>query len=132
MKKIIGILLLVFIANTSFSQNKKLNWLKADWEGEANQPLAMSQQDWPMEITFNKEKNSFQVNYASFPCGGNWKFIEGNKRKAVFIEELTSGKNKCAANIRIEIKKINKKKASITFYLPDSDIIDATGFIRKK
>lgn len=123
----------VLILNLNFlsAQNNKTSWLEDNWKGFANQPLALTQQDWPIKLEFQKESNNYTISYPSFPCGGSWKLVKGTKKKAEFVETISYGTDKCVNNMYVVIKRVSKNKLKITYLFQDSKKVDAEGFLER-
>jgi hypothetical protein len=126
MKRLMIFSLLVMLCISVSAQ--KVSWLQGKWTGEGEQPNALSQPTWPLELICKGP--SCKVNYPSFPCGGKWKFMKLENNTATFLEKISKGKDKCLNYETIVVQLMDNNYCSITYYLGEEKI--ATARIKKQ
>jgi len=126
MKKIILVTFIALLNATAFAQ--KISWLQGTWKGVGEQPNALTQPTWEMELIC--KGNKVTTNYPSFPCGATWKLLVLDNNTATFMEKLTSGKDRCLNNEKVVIQLMDNNYCSLTYYLGDETI--ATARIKKE
>jgi hypothetical protein len=130
MKKMILISALFLIASLSFAQEKKISWLDGQWTGEGYQPKAATQQSWPMQIDY--KDGILSVFYSSFPCGGTWELVKAKRKKAIFIERISEGTDKCANNSTVIVKRGKKQSlGTLNVIFMTGKTIDATATLHR-
>ncbi len=130
--KIILFILIAFTTQMATAQKSDISWLKGSWEGTGYQPNTTGDQNWDIELKYYVESENFVIRYPSLSCGGNWKLVKANRKSAEFIETIVLGTDKCTNQLTVLVEKINKDKVKVTFYAPNSTVIDATGILTRK
>lgn len=123
-------LFLAFTTLTVSAQSSDITWLKGTWAGSGYQPSSEGQINWKIE--FKYQSDLFLIHYPSFPCGGTWELVKIDDNSAHFIERITDGTDKCANNLVVFVQLLNKKKVKVSFIDPTTNIIEASGILRKK
>jgi hypothetical protein len=123
--------ILSFTLTFSYAQ-KQIKWLHGTWTGIGYQPAALTQQVWPINLSYGKEKESFSIVYSSFPCNGNWEFVKGDKNRAEFIERIKNGTDKCANNLKVIVTVIDQTHVSVSYFYAGSPDVDAFSVLTKR
>lgn len=123
MKKILVIVLCFLTINLcsekAFAQHSKTKWLNGIWAGVGYQPDALNQTAWKIVLDYNYSTKEIRIDYPSFPCGGNWRLVKADNNKAVFIENITDGKEKCLDQETVVITKIDENYITVSYFLPE-------------
>lgn len=113
------ILLLTASLNESYAQKRKTKWLDGTWTGLGFQSNALSQNVWPIKLTYDYKSGSFVINYKSFPCSGYWKLQDASRHKAGFIEYITDGKDRCQDGNLVIVTKIDEEYITVSYFAPE-------------
>jgi hypothetical protein len=131
MKAIKTTSLLIFLTLISFqlSAQKKNDWINGIWRGTGFQLNNSS--SWSIRFEANTKTNTYKIDYGTLSCGGNWVLKEIEKNRAVFIEKITDGKDKCINGNTIIITFVSDKYLSYTCFAPGNTKLDASATLEK-
>lgn len=131
MKAIKTMSFVIFLTLISFqlSAQKKNDWLNGIWRGTGFQLNNSS--SWSIRFEANTKTNTFKIDYGSLSCGGIWELKEIEKNRAVFIEKITDGKDKCINGNTIVITFVSDNYLSYTCFAPGSTKLDASATLEK-
>jgi len=132
MKAIKCISLLILVTLLSFNlnaQKKKTDWINGIWRGTGFQLNNSS--SWSIRFEANSSTNVYKINYGSLSCGGIWELQKIEKNRAVFIEKITEGKDKCINGNTIIITFVTENYLSYTCFAPGSTKLDASATLEK-
>jgi hypothetical protein len=88
-------------------------WLQGEWEGTGYQ---IDGQTW--EIILEAEKGEeVVIRYPDLGCSGYWLMEQPGRTKLHFKEQIISGLGVCDQGGDVFVKKINKNKLRLTYYL---------------
>lgn len=102
-----------------------VGWLHGAWTGTGDQ-RSSGRGTWPMKLTYDSAKKTAAVDYPSLSCGGSWKLVEGNAVKAVFKENLSTGKQACPNGLSVVVTKVNAATVKIAYFNPGDNVNDAS------
>ncbi|NJO91030.1 MAG: hypothetical protein HC831_20235 [Chloroflexia bacterium] len=81
---------------------------------------------WSIRFEANTKTNTFKIDYGSLSCGGILELKEFEKNRAVFIEKITDGKDKCINGNTIIITFVSDNYLSYTCFAPGNVKLDAS------
>lgn len=123
------IFIFVFLFSFNLNAQKKVDWINGIWRGTGFQLNNSS--SWSIRFEANAKTNTYKINYGSLSCGGNWELKKIEKNRAVFIEKITDGKDKCVNGNTIIITFVTDKYLSYTCFAPGSKKLDASATLEK-
>ncbi|HEY0172401.1 MAG TPA: hypothetical protein VGB98_15370, partial [Pyrinomonadaceae bacterium] len=94
--------LLLLSASVVCGQTRGGGWLRGGWAGTGYQ--TDTDNTWTMRLT--AKGRAFAVDYPSLECGGRWRLLSLNARRAVFRETITRGTDRCAQGGRVVIQRL--------------------------
>lgn len=113
---LLALCFLMAVNHTAYSQMRKINWLEGTWTGIGFQANALTQNTWEIILTYNKEAGQLSIEYPSFPCNGYWELQEASRHKAVFIEYIAEGKNRCQDEGIVVVTKIDENYITVSYF----------------
>ncbi len=131
MKALKNSLLLTFVLFLSFnlSAQKKTDWINGVWRGTGFQLNNSS--SWSIRFEANTKTNTYKIDYGSLSCRGNWELQKMEKNRAVFIEKITEGKDKCINGNTIIVTFVSERYLSYTCFAPGSTKLDASATLEE-
>lgn len=102
-------------------------WLRGEWTGTGYQ--TDSNNTWAMRLT--AEGRTYAVDYPSLECGGRWRLLSLNARRAVFRETITRGVERCAQGGRVVIERLNPRQLGYRFSHAGSNEYTASAILNK-
>jgi len=132
MNAIKNLILLSFITLLSFNlsaQKKKTEWINGIWRGTGFQLNNSS--SWSIRFEAIANTNTYKIDYGSLSCGGKWELQKIEKNRAVFIERITDGKDKCINGNTIIIAFVTDNYLSYTCFAQGSTKLDASATLEK-
>ncbi len=128
--KNLSLLLLITLLSINISaQKKKSDWINGIWRGTGFQLNNSS--SWSIMFEANTNANVYKINYGSLSCGGKWELQKIEENRAVFIEKITVGKDKCINGNTIIVTYVNNNYVSYTCFAPGSTKLDASATLEK-
>lgn len=115
MRRVVTFILLYVISNNLFAQDKETSpdWLQGKWEGIGYQ---IDNQTW--EIILEAEKGQeIIIRYPDLGCSGYWIMEQPGRTKLHFKEQIVSGIGVCDQGGDVFVKKLNRNKLRLTYYL---------------
>ena len=92
-------------------QGRSRNWLRGEWEGKGYQ--IDTDETWTMRLRTQGRK--FLIEYPSLNCGGEWKLISINSRRARFRERITVGLNECVDKGSVLVERLNGRQIAFRY-----------------
>lgn len=115
MRRVVAFILLYVISNNLFGQDQEASpeWLQGKWEGIGYQ---IDNQTW--EIILEAEKGQeIIIRYPDLGCSGYWIMEQPGRTKLHFKEQIVSGIGVCDQGGDVFVKKLNRNKLRLTYYL---------------
>lgn len=115
MRRVVTFILLYVISNNLFGQDQEASpeWLQGKWEGIGYQ---IDNQTW--EIILEAEKGQeIIIRYPDLGCSGYWIMEQPGRTKLHFKEQIVSGIGVCDQGGDVFVKKLNRNKLRLTYYL---------------
>ncbi|MBA3768793.1 MAG: hypothetical protein H0W99_17790 [Acidobacteria bacterium] len=109
-------------------QGRSGNWLKGKWEGKGFQ--IDTDETWTMRLRTQGRK--FLVEYPSLNCGGEWKLISINSRRAMFRERITLGLNECVDKGNVLIERLNGRQIAYRYSYRGTTEVSASAILNRK
>ena len=100
---------------TSLAQDVP-KWLHGSWEGVGYQSPTNSA--WEINLQYDAKKEIFSISYPSLGCSGNWKLLEAEENRLVFVEQITEGLDKCDNNVKVIVNYVDKEYISVSYFIP--------------
>lgn len=131
MKTISPYAIFIFVLLFSFNLNaqKKSAWIDGVWRGTGFQLNNSS--SWSIRFEAHTKTSTYKIDYGSLSCGGKWELQKIEKNRAVFIEKITEGKDKCINGNTIVITYVSDEYLSYTCFAPGSKKLDASATLEK-
>jgi hypothetical protein len=102
--------LFLVLAPSLAAQKRSTSWLRGAWEGTGYQ--TDDNTTWAMKVTARALKvgrRAFLIDYPSLNCGGRWKLLNMNQRRARFREVLDHGQDQCSDKGLVTIERIGRQ-----------------------
>lgn len=115
MRRVVAFILLYVISNNLFAQDQEASpeWFQGKWEGIGYQ---IDNQTW--EIILEAEKGQeIIIRYPDLGCSGYWIMEQPGRTKLHFKEQIVSGIGVCDQGGDVFVKKLNRNKLRLTYYL---------------
>jgi len=135
---VVGLFALSFNTQNSFAQTgvapslDETDWLNGSWTGIGVQPGALNQVVWEIVLSYDTATKKILISYPTFPCSGYWELQRGDKQKAIFIERITEGKDKCQDANTVVLTRINENYVTISYFYPSmSDALSSFSTLTK-
>ena len=106
---------LLFITANLFAQEVP-SWLHGTWEGVGYQSPTNSA--WRIELNYNATKQTFAISYPSLECSGNWKLLESDENRLIFVEQITEGIDNCDNNVKVIVNFVDEDYISVAYFIP--------------
>lgn len=109
-------------------QRRSGSWLNGKWEGKGYQ--IDTDETWTMRLRTQGRK--FLIEYPSLNCGGEWKLISINSRRARFRERITRGLNECVDKGIVLIERLNGRQIAYRYSYRGTTDVSASAILFKK
>jgi len=132
MNNLSKLLLLCFVLTFSLNitaQKNKAAWLDGTWRGTGFQ--LNNSRSWSIRFTADVKNKTYEIDYGTLGCSGNWRFISANDHLVQFEETITDGMMKCGNGGVIIITKIDKKFITFSYFVPGSGKLDSFSTLEK-
>jgi hypothetical protein len=128
--RIAALLCLIFSLTTcALSQSSRRgSWLRGTWEGKGYQ--TDSDTTWTMKL--NTSGRKYSIEYPSLKCGGEWKLISLDSRRARFREKITYGLEECTNNGTIVVERLNRRQLLFLYNNWNSKEVVASVILNRK
>ena len=103
-------------------------WLNGTWEGTGYQ--IDTDTTWTMRLRGRGGK--YLIEYPSLNCGGRWRLVSNNSKRAVFRESITFGKNSCVDKGRVVIERLNGRQIAYRFSHRGATDVSASAILKRK
>jgi len=111
------------------AQGRNGSWLNGKWEGKGFQ--IDTDGTWTMRLRTQGRK--FLIEYPSLNCGGEWRLISINSRRARFREKITVGLSECVDKGNVLIERLNGRQIAYRYsYRGTTDVSASAILIRKR
>ena len=110
------------------AQSSNRKWLNGSWEGTGYQ--IDSGTTWTM--SFRARRKQFLIEYPSLKCGGTWRLIRVNSRRAIFRERITIGRSECVDRGLVTIEKLNGRQIAYRFSYAGTNEVSASAILNRK
>lgn len=119
--------LLLFSAAAVCGQTRG-GWLRGEWTGTGYQ--TDTETTWAMRLT--AKGRTYAVDYPSLECGGRWRLLSLDARRAVFRETITRGTERCAQGGRVVIDRLNPRQLGYRFSQAASNDYTASAILNRQ
>ena len=103
-------------------------WLGGRWEGTGYQMDTDS--TWTMVLTARGRK--FLIEYPSLDCGGEWRLLSINSRRATFREHITRNREACADRGRVVVEKLSRRQVAYRYSHRGASDVSASAILNRK
>jgi len=132
-KKLLPLFFFIGMIGSISAQN--LTWMEGSWTGKGYQPNLGKDPYWDMDLVISLESGEgiLKIEYPSIPCSANWEIISKELKRAVFVERLTKGKDRCIDGSKLTVTYVDQDHIQVVFYNPENDKeIYATAKLKRK
>lgn len=112
----------------SRSGGGKGSWLKGTWEGTGYQ--IDTDETWTMRL--KAEGRRFLIEYPSLNCGGQWRLVSIDSRRARFRERITFGLEDCVDGGTVVIERLNARQIAFRYSYRGSGEVSASAILNRK
>ncbi len=109
-------------------QGRSSNWLSGKWEGTGFQ--IDTDETWTMR--FRTQGKKYLIEYPSLNCGGEWKLISINSRRARFREKITAGLDECVGRGNVVIERLNGRQIAFRYSYLGTTEVSASAILNRK
>ena len=103
-------------------------WLGGRWEGTGYQMDTDS--TWTMALTARGGK--FLIEYPSLNCGGEWRLLSINSRRATFREHITRNREDCADRGRVVVEKLSRRQVAYRYSHRGASDVSSSAILNRK
>lgn len=129
MRKILmTVCLLLAVSFAAYPQSRNSSWLKGTWEGTGYQ--IDTDETWTMRLKVQGRR--FLIEYPSLNCGGQWKLVSINSRRARFRERITFGLEDCVDGGSLVIERLNGRQIAFRYSYQGTNEISASAILNRK
>jgi hypothetical protein len=101
------------------------DWLEGSWEGSGYQNNGLI---WTVQLTASQ--GSYQVNYPTLSCSGNWTRTSIDPAKAMFKEVIAVNRTKCLDG-HVVVTKIDSKHVTFSWWYENGTLGAWSTLIKK-
>lgn len=129
MRRVVAIACLFFsLTVVVCPQDGSRAWLNGSWEGTGYQMDANT--TWTM--SFKARGKRYSIEYPSLNCGGTWRLISVNSRRAIFRERITVGRESCVDRGVVTIERLSGNQIAYRFSNAGTSQISASAILNRK
>ncbi|MDF1547690.1 MAG: hypothetical protein P1P88_07695 [Bacteroidales bacterium] len=121
--------ILIFFSLNLNAQKKKSEWINGIWRGTGFQLDNSS--SWSIRFVANTKTKIYKIDYGTLSCGGNWELVSIDENRAVFIEKITDGVDKCLNGSTIIITFVSDNYLSYSCFSPGGKKLDACSTLER-
>ena len=108
--------------------SRRQSWLRGKWEGTGYQ--IDTAETWTMR--FRTEGGKFLIEYPSLNCGGEWKLLSINHRRALFREKIKVGRDECVGQGNVVIERLNGRQIAFRYSYLGTTEVSASAILNRK
>lgn len=128
LKAVAAITLLISLTSVAFPKSIGRTWLGGTWEGTGYQIDDNS--TWTMSLKVKKGR--FLIEYPSLDCGGEWRPLRLNSRRASFRESLKHGQDVCSNEGRVVVERLNATQLMFIYYRKGERLASSSAILNRK
>jgi hypothetical protein len=129
MLKVLAAVCLLFALNTvAFPKGRGRTWLRGNWEGTGYQIDDNS--TWTMSLTASGRR--YRIEYASLGCGGEWRLVSINSRRARFRERLNHGLDACSNEGTVVVERLSYAQVIFIYYRKGERAVSSSSILNRK
>jgi hypothetical protein len=125
---LVTVCLLLSVSFAAYPQSRGAPWLKGTWEGTGFQ--IDTDETWTMLLKV--QGGRFLIEYPSLKCGGEWKLVSINSRRARFKERITRGRKECVDRGSVTIERLNGRQLAFRYSYQGTNEVSASAILNKK
>ena len=110
------------------SSSRRGAWLGGRWEGTGYQMDTDS--TWTMVLTTRGGK--FLIEYPSLDCGGEWRLLSINSRRARFRERITRNREACADRGLVVVERLSGRQVAYRYSHRGAADVSASAILNRK
>jgi hypothetical protein len=103
-------------------------WLGGRWEGTGYQMDTDS--TWTMVLTARGGK--FLIEYPSLDCGGEWRLLSIDSRRARFRERITRNREACADRGSVVVERLSGRQVAYRYSHRGASDVSASAILNRK
>lgn len=123
-----AIVLLFALTSVAFPQSKGRTWLRGTWEGTGYQIDDNS--TWTMSLKASGRR--YLIEYPSLGCGGVWRLVSINSRRARFREVLSHGLEACSNEGTVVIERLSATQVIFLYYRKGERVVSSSSILNRK
>ena len=120
--------LIICMSSAVCPQGRRGAWLRGTWEGTGYQ--IDTDTTWTMRLRVRGGK--YVIEYPSLKCGGRWRRLKINSRRATFREHITVGRDECVDRGRVVIERLNGRQIAYRFSHRGAVEVSASAILNRK
>ncbi|HYH87443.1 MAG TPA: hypothetical protein VEX60_18460 [Pyrinomonadaceae bacterium] len=128
LKVLASVCLLFALASAAFPQGRGRTWLRGTWEGTGYQIDDNS--TWTMSLTASGRR--YKIEYPSLNCGGEWRRLSIDSRRARFRERLNRGLDVCSNKGTVVVERLNATQVIFLYYRQGEKVVSSSAILDKK
>ena len=109
---LVALCMLLVLTSVALPQSKGRAWLRGTWEGTGYQTDDNS--TWTMSLKASGRR--YLIEYPSLGCGGAWRLVSTNSRRARFKEVLSHGVDKCSNEGTVVVERLSATQVMFIYY----------------
>jgi hypothetical protein len=128
LKALLVVFVIFALAPVALPQSKARAWLRGTWEGTGYQMDDNS--TWTMLLKASGRR--FLIEYPSLDCGGEWKLISINSRRAKFRERLSHGLERCDNQGTVVIERLSTTQVVFLYYRKGERMVSSSSVLNRR
>lgn len=128
LKVLAAVCLLFAIATVAFPKGRGRTWLRGNWEGTGYQIDDNS--TWTMSLTASGRR--YRIEYPSLGCGGEWRLVSINSRRARFRERLNHGQEVCSNEGTVVVERLSATQVIFLYYRKGERVVSSSSILNRK
>lgn len=129
-RKIVMVVCLLCSVNVSaYAQGGRgASWLRGTWEGTGYQ--IDTNETWTMRLKVQGGK--YLIEYPSLNCGGEWRLLSINSRRARFREHIRFGLDACVNRGTVVIERLSARQLAYRFSQMGTREVSASAILNRQ
>lgn len=103
-------------------------WLGGTWEGTGYQIDTDS--TWTMVL--NVRGGKYLIEYPSLDCGGEWRLLGINSRRARFREHITRNREACADRGTVVVERLSRRQVAFRYTHRGATDVSSSAILNRK
>jgi hypothetical protein len=128
LRVVLTVCLLLCLSTDARPQGGSRAWLNGTWEGTGYQMDTDS--TWTMRLTARGRR--YGIEYPSLNCGGEWRLVSVNSRRATFRERITRGQADCADGGSVVIERLSGRQVAYRYSHRGERAVSASAILNRK